>query len=102
MRVRFEGYTFDICAAPYGKGFFVSWWFGEEFSLGMRILFMLPILGYFVKKWATIKTYHVRDTEEMFSRAVHLAVITTIDQLVATKGLRALTELERKPISLRK
>src|SRR5580658_7581549 len=27
LRLHRGKYAFDICAAPFGKGFFVSWWF---------------------------------------------------------------------------
>lgn len=30
LRVKSGEQIFDICAAPYGNGFFVSWWYGEE------------------------------------------------------------------------
>ena len=26
LRIRRRGLTFDLCAAPFGRGFFVSWW----------------------------------------------------------------------------
>jgi hypothetical protein len=29
LRVNRENHVFDICAAPYGSGFFVSWWLAE-------------------------------------------------------------------------
>src|SRR5688572_29442528 len=29
LRVRRKEYTFDICGAPFGTGFFVSWWLVE-------------------------------------------------------------------------
>ena len=27
LRMQRGKYAFDICAAPFGNGFFVSWWF---------------------------------------------------------------------------
>ena len=29
LRVSRGKYSFDVCAAPFGSGFFVSWWLGE-------------------------------------------------------------------------
>ena len=29
LRVRRKEYLFDVCAAPFGNGFFISWWLGE-------------------------------------------------------------------------
>ena len=43
-------------------------------------------------------TYYRIDTATMFQSAVHAAVLEVIDDTTSTKGLRALTELERKPV----
>src|SRR3989337_2241358 len=29
LRVSRQNQVFDVCAAPFGAGFFVSWWLGE-------------------------------------------------------------------------
>jgi hypothetical protein len=42
--------------------------------------------------------YYKIDTELMFQEAVRQAVHEVIDGLTTAKGIRALTELERKPI----
>jgi hypothetical protein len=30
LRISREEYIFDVCAAPFGTDFFVSWWLGES------------------------------------------------------------------------
>jgi len=30
LRVKRRNYVFDICAAPFGRGFFISWWLAED------------------------------------------------------------------------
>ena len=32
LQVRRQSHVFHVCAAPYGKNFFVSWWLGEKES----------------------------------------------------------------------
>lgn len=100
-RISYGTYTFDICAAPFGTGYFVSWWFGERVGWFRKILFALPFIGIYFRLQYQHKTYYIIDKEETFQRAVHQAVMDTIDQMVTDKGLRALTELERQPKSLR-
>jgi len=61
-------------------------------------LIATPLLG-----WAYVKlfgpfTYYKIDTKLMFQSAVHSAVLAAVDQVITSKGLRALTELERKPL----
>jgi len=146
--------VFDICAAPFGTGFFFSWWLAERTSsLGLLLFFLIPILalvvlavclkvfGAFLGFLAAIilfpavlwflgklvrdgalgsdtedlvlsiplvgrlyewvfapNTWYKMDTALMFQETVRKAVLEVIDGLTSTKGIRALSELERKPI----
>ncbi|MBI5434902.1 MAG: hypothetical protein HZA52_18865 [Planctomycetes bacterium] len=90
LRVKRKDHTFDVCAAPFGRGFFVSWWlFAVPGCIGG-----LPIIGAFFRR----DTYYTHDTALMFQSAVHGAVTDTLDRVSAGKGIRALSEFERKPI----
>lgn len=143
--------VFDICGAPFGTGFFISWWLGEErprlhpilkvlavfgmflvtafflrmFGLlwGPAILAMavavtlalvdaqaregeiddgyvraLPLIGWLYERLFKPITYYRIDTMLMFQKAVHNAVLEVLDAMTTEKGLRMLSELERKPV----
>lgn len=90
LRVTRKPHLFDICGAPFGTGFFVSWWLGEV----PGCLVGIPFLDRFVGR----STYYRIDTELMFQEAVHRAVLEVIDGMTSSKGVRALSEFERKPI----
>lgn len=97
LRVKRGEHIFDICAAPFGRGFFVSWWLVVAES---RLL-SIPLLGLLFRllKWLFKRpTYYSVDTALMFQSAVHGAVLGVIDDATTAKGLRALSETERKPI----
>lgn len=96
LRVRNGPYSFDICAAPYGAGFFVSWWMGEDMGCLMRILFAVPFLGAYLKRKALIKTYYILDVEDMFMYATHQAVTDAVDAVTTLKGVRALATEEKR------
>lgn len=87
-----EEYTFEICAAPFGTGFFVSYWFVERERGIVAVFKRVPIIKAFMEK----KTYYQVDTENMFREFVHAGVMEAIDQMTSGKGSRALTELERQ------
>lgn len=145
-------HTFDICAAPFGTGFFFSWWltepptrFGPLIVLGLALgcfvscgvfvdqlgmfeglfawlvavvlgfcfvgylinegtwdiedaILDVPIIGALYGSLFRPTTYYKLDTALMFQESVHAAVLEVLDSLTKTKGLRALTEFERKPI----
>lgn len=94
LRVTRKQHVFDICGAPFGNGFFVSWWLGEPEGC----LTGFPFIGAALDFVRQPRTYYQYDTALMFQSAVHSAVLEVVDGLIKAKGLRALSELERKPI----
>lgn len=171
FRVKREELLFDVCAAPFGTGFFFSWWLTSKerrwglvwgllllliVSAGTRFLFpilapalanligsplllmssinagvlygLLAVLIFFAILWISALlartgftlfeemilsipfigwfyawifrplTYYRIDTMLMFEEAVHGAVLEVIDGMTSGKGIRTLSELERKPI----
>ncbi len=154
LRVTRGDVAFDVCAAPFGTGFFFSWWLAWlppswwyllAFVSMFAVLNLLvgtiavQIVGYvhgliFATAWAPLSlmlfavavrfgilrlehvvlrtpivgwlyahillpiTYHRIDTTTMFRSMVHAAVQEVIDELTKAQGIRALSELERKPL----
>jgi hypothetical protein len=164
VRVHRGKHAFDICAAPFGTGFFVSWWFTEPplrfgflytlafftgvgiamnvvggfgFTIGVAIsgwtfgallalcfaglgvpvllwivgnalrhgtirgestVLAVPLIGWIYERIFAPPTYYAIDTALMFQEAVRKAVLEVIDCITAEKGVRALTEDERKPV----
>lgn len=172
LRVEGDRHAFDMCAAPFGTGFFFSSWVTEKkarfvflylvsFALltlfvgwllqqatdfvwrgsyGMGMSFILgllrlvinplvliplsflivlwlialaaragnlgpeaailtvPLIGWLYERMFAPATYYRIDTMLMFQSAVHSAMLEAIDGLMTTKGLRALSAEERKPL----
>jgi hypothetical protein len=154
LRVQRGKLAFDVCAAPFGTGFFFSSWLTElpaKFGvlillailfagffclivsiqvfgflsglflgvIGFPVLLFLlaaavrwgnvgvaaedailatPILGWLYTRLFKPDTFYRMDTTMMFQSAVHAAVLEAVDSLFSAKGIRAMTELERKPI----
>lgn len=98
LRVNRKEHVFDICAAPFGKGFFISWWLGQTTSTFLSLILNIPFLGPALVRTFRPETYYRLDTALMFQESVHAAVLEVLDQKTKTEGLRSLSELERKPI----
>ncbi len=64
-----------------------------------RYLLVISGLGPLFERFFLPSTYYRKDTETMFRELVHTAVVTTVEQLREAKGLKCLSEQERKPIS---
>src|SRR6202158_2770792 len=84
LRVKRLSYTFDICGAPFGTGFFVSWWLSEQMGC-LGALAQVPFLGRFFGR----ETFYKIDTALMFQDAVHNAVLEVIEGMRSAKGIRA-------------
>ncbi len=96
LRVRRKELIFDICAAPFGPGgFFVSWWLGE---LPGCLLAAFPGIDWIYARFIKPMTYYRLDTALMFQESVHATVLEILDGATKAKGLRALSEMDRKPI----
>jgi len=54
LRVSREGLNFDICAAPFGTGYFFSWWLARIPRILLDILFIIFVLfvGNLFFNWA--------------------------------------------------
>jgi len=98
LRVWRKDHFFDICAAPFGTNFFVSWWLCNPAAGCLGFLLSIPIIN--VLFWTLVRplTYYKIDTALMFQDAVHCAVLEVLDDITTAQGVRALGESERKPI----
>src|ERR1700687_1064749 len=97
-QVRRRDHVFHICAAPFANGFFISWWLGHIESGFWAWLTTSPIIGGLLERFLKPLTYYKIDTALMFQTVTHGAVLEALDGITQAKGLRALSESERKPI----
>jgi hypothetical protein len=84
-------YIYDVCAAPYGTGFFVSLWYVERPSVSKKLMKKVPAL----EALADTKSYYQIDTDGMANGAIRSGFNEAMEQLTITKGARALSESER-------
>lgn len=90
--------TFDICAALYGTGFFISWWYGERVGALRSFLYRIPIIGPFFLKASEMKTYYQFDTEAMYREAVRSCLNEAIQKVTTARGIRGLSDFELRAI----
>ena len=101
LRVSRKRMVFDICGAPFGNGFFVSWWQADIPSALMNFLYNIPVVSWitsFFERAIAPETYYSYDTRIMYQSLVHSAVVEVVDQISKDKGLKALNDDEKKPV----
>jgi len=79
LRISRNEYAYDIGAAPFGTGFFVSYWFGEKLGFWKRLILSIPLIGYLYSRSLKRKTYFEHDTENMFKGGVHSSIMESIE-----------------------
>jgi len=98
LRVQWKSYRYDICGAPFGKGFFISWWVLYKNPIMKILISKIPLFGvWLANKWFPI-TYYKIDTASMFMTYCQSSVLKVIDDITKGSGTRSLTDNERKPI----
>jgi len=100
LQVRREDQMILVCAAPFGKGSFVSWWNGEKLDFIKDFVPRIPTIGSALARYMYRKSFYQMDTENMFKEAVRACVMEVIDEMTNAHGKRGLTELERMAIDL--
>lgn len=94
LRVTRGKFTFDLCAAPFGIDFFVSWWLVEQPGCVTGCLTaVLPWTALFMRK----TTYWEEDTFLIFRDAVHQCVMEVVDSILKAK--ERTFEGDRKPVT---
>lgn len=98
LQIRRGDNVFHVCAAPFGNGFFISWWLGSIESGFGELLASIPVVGFLFQWLIKPLTYYKMDTALMFQSVTHSSVLQALETMLSEKGLRALSETERKPV----
>lgn len=106
-----------VIVLPFALIYFLGFWMGMLlYLLGMPLgaialvhqlntsrpgwddfFLYIPHFGPFYEHFIRPTTYYKMDTADMFFQTVHAAVVEVIDGMTEAKGIRGLSELDRKP-----
>lgn len=100
LRIRCkEDFYFVVCGAPFGTGFFISWWLLQPPDGCLATMFSsFPVLSAIARAMVKPWTYYRIDTATMFQTATHQAVLEVLDAVLSSQNIKALPEAERKPV----
>lgn len=94
LRIKRNNLVFDVCASPFGKSFFISWWLYETMGT-TRTMFKSTKIGNFLDTMASKKTIYQADTELMFQTIVHESLMDVLDGMLQKQANRKLTDEQR-------
>lgn len=90
LRVQCKEYVFDVCAAPFAKGSFVSWRMGEIPNAMSAFLMSIPWIGSFFKNRE--KTFFELDNEALFKERFSSSVRKVFESMTAEQGKRSISQ----------
>lgn len=94
LRIKHGDIVFDVCAAPFGKDFFISWWLYESAGT-MRTILSNTKVGNFLNDRAAKRTFYQIDEEDMFRSCVHECILETVTKVTEGKGTVQLTDADK-------
>lgn len=94
LRIKHGDLVFDVCAAPFGKDFFISWWLYETTG-AMRVIFKGTRFGSFLQQRASKRTFYQIDEEDMFRSCVHECILEAVAKMTEGKGEWKLTDADK-------
>jgi hypothetical protein len=98
LKITWKEFDFYICGAPFGKGFFVSYWLIYRHSGFQIILSKIPAVGHRLLKLLYPDTFYRYDTASMFIIYGDNVVKSVVDAIMKEKGMRLIPDEDRKPI----
>lgn len=93
LRISKERYHFYVCASPFGKSFFISWWLQEDANTSANFAARFGLFGRAVANRMESKTYYELDTEKMFTASINSLIKRAVDKVKADKGYRKEIEI---------
>lgn len=87
LEVRWQEKLFYVCAAPYGRGFFISWWLFEQQAGWEPFVYALPGGKWIVQAIKPITFYRI-DTARVFQRYMHDTIMATMEEITKGTGTR--------------
>ncbi len=99
LQVRKEDQMFLVCAAPFGKGSFVSWWMGKPVNFLEDLVTRIPKVGPAIAEYMYRKSFYEMDTDSMFKDSIRKCVNEVVDKMTNEHGTR-LTAADFAPLSV--
>lgn len=90
LRIKHRNLVFDVCAAPFGTDFFISWWLYETEGKATS-MFKGTVIGRLLKSRESAQTFFQADEESMFRSCVHECILEAVERVTEGKGNYALS-----------
>lgn len=84
--IAWNRHKFLVCASPFGKSFFISWWHQEDANRGASLAANFGRLGKAMAGSMESKTFFEVDSQIMFINCITAIIKAAINRVKADKG----------------
>jgi hypothetical protein len=88
LRISKQRYNYYVCASPFGRSFFISWWLQEDANTSAKLAQKFGLLGKAVAQRMESKSYYELDTELMFTSSISSLIKMAVEKVKLDKGFR--------------
>lgn len=96
--ISYDGFVYEVCAAPFGNSFFVSYWMSGADSKLKNALARIPLLGKRIVNIFYPETYYRADTSAMFHTLLHETIIALTDEIAEEHNAERLSDNQKIPV----
>ena len=89
LLIKWKDYNYYVCACPYGKSFFISWWLKEQEDMLTATVAKMGAMGRVMTGHHRAKTFYELDTELMFSNAINSILKLAVARVMLVKGYKS-------------
>jgi hypothetical protein len=88
MLISRKDFNYYVCACPYGKSFFISWWLKEQEDTLNATVAKMGALGRWFSGHDRSKTFYELDSQLMFSNSINTILKRAVDKVLLEKGFK--------------
>ncbi|WP_259068728.1 hypothetical protein HDF24_07430 [Mucilaginibacter sp. X4EP1] len=88
LRISRGRHHYYVCASPFGRSFFISWWYQENAHTSANVARKFGLFGRAIAQRMESKTFYELDTELMFTTSITAIIQMVVDKVKADRGFR--------------
>jgi hypothetical protein len=88
LRISKGRHHYFVCASPFGRSFFISWWLQEDEYTAANVARKIPWLGAALASRMESKTFYEIDTQLMFTTSINSLIGVAVERVKMTKGFK--------------
>ena len=88
LAISWNRHKYLVCASPFGRSFFISWWHQEGANTGASIMGKFGLLGKAVANNMESRSFYEIDSELMFKSSINAIIQMAIDKVKVDKGYK--------------